>query len=108
MKPVYQAPDDNLNALCELRQKNPNRLLIGNLIITSICSKFDQTKSLLKGKVDILTVTGSKLDSSFRTTQFLIDGYSKPVRLDRNRNTVGVLLYVREDIACRVSKNNIR
>ena len=82
-------------------------LLIANLSITSICSKFNQTKCLLKGKVDILTITESKLDTSFRTTQtqFLIDGYSKPFRFDRNRNAVGVLLYVREDIACRESRS---
>ena len=81
-------------------------LLIGNLNITSICSKFNQTKCLLKGKVDILTITESKLDTSFRTTQFLIDGYSKQFRYDRNRNAIGILLYVREDIACRESKSN--
>ena len=81
-------------------------LLIGNLNITSICSKFNRTKCLLKGKVDILTITESKLDTSFRTTQFLIDGYSKPFRFDRNQNAVGFLLYVREDIACRESRNN--
>ena len=100
------ARNDNLNTLCELRQKNLNRLLIGNLNITSICSKFDQTKCLRKGKVDILTITESKLDSSCTATQFLIDGYSKPFKFDRNRNPVGVLLYVREDIACRKLKSD--
>ena len=38
-----KARDDNLNALSELRQKNPNRLLIDNLNITSICSKFEMS-----------------------------------------------------------------
>ena len=57
-----------------------------------------------KRKVDILTITESKLGRSFRTTQFLIDGYSKPLRFHRNRNAVGVLLYVREAIACRELK----
>ena len=53
-----------------------------------------------------MTITESKLESSFRTTQFLIDGYSKPFRFYRNRNVVDVLLYVREDIACMESKSN--
>lgn len=65
-------------------QKNPNRLFTGNLNINSICSKFDQMKCLLKGKVDTLTITAGKLDSSFATTQFLIDGYSEPFRFGRN------------------------
>ena len=66
--------DDNVNAPCELRQKPKHILLPGNLNINSICSKPDQIKCLLKGKVDILTITEIKLDSSFTTTQFLIDG----------------------------------
>ena len=87
------------------RQKQQNRLLIGNLNINSICSKFDQTKCLIKGKVDNLTITENKSDSSFTITQFLIYGYSKPFRFDRNRNAVGVLLYVREDIVSREVKS---
>ena len=69
-----KACDDNVNAPCELRQKPKHILLPGNLNINSICSKPDQIKCLLKGKVDILTITEIKLDSSFTTTQFLIDG----------------------------------
>ena len=69
-----KACDDNVNAPCELRQKPKHILLPGNLNINSICSKSDQIKCLLKGKIDILTITEIKLDSSFTTTQFLIDG----------------------------------
>jgi hypothetical protein len=36
--------------------------------------------------------------TSFPPEQFLIEGYSKPYRLDRNRNGGGVIIYVREDI----------
>ena len=74
-------------------QKNQNRLLIGSLNINSIYPKFDQTKYLLKGKVDSSTITENKPDSYFTFTQFLILVYSKPFTFDRNRNTVGVLLY---------------
>ena len=87
-------------------QKNPSRLLIGNLGISSICLKFDQTKCLLKEKVDSLTIIENKSDSSFTFTQFLIDGYSKPFRFDRNTNAVGVLLYVREDVVSRELKSD--
>ena len=54
--------------------------------------KFDQLKCLLQGKVDILVFTESKLDFSFPTNQFLIEGYSKPFRFGRNRNGFGILL----------------
>ena len=74
-----------------------NRLLVSNLNINSISNKFDQLKLLLRGKVDILVITETKLDSTFPTSQFLI-GYSEPYCFDRNSNGGGVLIYVREDI----------
>ena len=78
--------------------KNVNRLMIGNLNINSISNKFDQLKLFVQGKVDILIVTETKLDSTFPTSQFMIDGYSEPYRFDRNRNGGKVFIYIREDI----------
>ena len=75
-----------------------NRLLIGNLYINSIPNKFDQLKFLDRGNVDIFVITETKLDSTFPTSQFLIESYSEPYRFDRNRNGGGVLIYVPEDI----------
>ena len=75
-----------------------NRLLIDNLSINSISNNFDQLKFLVRGKVDILVITETKLDSTFPTSQFLIESYSEPYRFDRNRNGGGVLIYVPEDI----------
>ena len=82
--------------------KNVIRIIIGNLNINSISNKFDQLKLSFKGNVDILLVTKTKLDSTFPTSQFLIDGYSEPYRFDRNRNVGGVLLYIREDIPSKL------
>ena len=86
------------NYLSNLRVKNMNKLLIGNLNISSIPNKFDQLKLLVRGKVDSLVITETKLDSTFPTSQFLIEGYSEPYHFDRNRNGGGVLIYVPEDI----------
>ena len=74
-----------------LKVKNVNRLITGNLNINSISNKFDQLKLFVQGKIDILIVTETKLDSTFLTSQFVIDGYSEPYRFDRNRNGRGVL-----------------
>ena len=78
-----------------LRVKNMNRLIIGNLNINSISNKFDQLKLFARGKVDILIVTETKLDSTFPSSQFPIYGYSEPYRFDINRNRGGVLIYIR-------------
>ena len=64
------------NYLSNLRVKNMNRLLTGNLNINSISNKFDQLKLLVRVKVDILVITEIKLGSTFPTSQFLIEGYS--------------------------------
>ena len=35
-------------------------------------------------------------------SQFLIDGYTPSFRLDRNNNGKGIMLFVREDIPCKL------
>ena len=39
-----------------------------------------------------------KLDSSFPNGQFQIHGYSEPYAFDRNGNSSGILIFIREDI----------
>ena len=100
----FKAPptNTNINFLTNLRLRNVNKLIIGNLNINSLANKFEQLKILIQGNVDILVVTETKLDSTFPTAQFLIDGYSKPYRWDRNRYGGGVIIYVREDIPNKI------
>ena len=52
--------------------------------------------------IDVLLVSETKLDDSFPTAQFLLDGFSKPYRLDRCSNGGGLLLYVKDDISSRL------
>ena len=37
----------------------------------------------IKGNVDIMMISETKLDNTFPNGQFLIDGFSEPIRLDR-------------------------
>ena len=99
-------PLNGINVLSELRLKNVNKLIIGNLNINSIPGKFDQLKSVVQGKLDILVITETKLDSSFPKNQFLIDGFSQPFRRDRDRHGGGILIYVREDIPSKELLNH--
>ena len=52
--------------------------------------------------IDILLITETKLDSSFPSQQFAIEGYSQTLRLDRTSEGGGLIIYVRE---CRQIKN---
>ena len=81
-------------------------MIIGTLNINSISSKFDDLKILISGIFDILIITETKLDETYRISQFRIDGYSMPYRLDRNRNGGGVIIYVREDIPSKILRKH--
>ena len=41
--------------------------------------------------IDILVLTETKLDDMFPTAQFLVNGFSEPYGLNRNRNGEGII-----------------
>ena len=63
----------------------------------SLRNKFDSLVQMLHNNLDILLISETKINSSFPTVQFQIEGYTT-YRLDRNANGGGILLYIREDI----------
>lgn len=95
------------NLLREIRVKNVNRLIFGTLNINSLSSKFEQLIVVIDNHLDVLIIQETKLDPSFSIDQFIMKGYTKPYRLDRNRNGGGVVIYVREDIPSKeLNKHN--
>ena len=89
-----------MKVLKNIRQKHSNRLVIAQLNINSIRNKFTSLPNMIKDSIDILLISETKIDSSFPTVQFHIDGYTIH-RRDRNENGGGLLLYVREDVRNR-------
>ena len=79
-----------------------NKIIVGQLNINSIRNKFDFLAQQVKGNIDILMISETKLDESFPVGQFLIAGYSVPFRFDRNGNGGGILLYIKEDISSKL------
>ena len=47
-------------------------------------------------------ISETKLDSSFPKGQFHLHGFSEPYRLDRNGNGGGILVFICEDIPCKL------
>ena len=86
------------NTLKSLRKDNLNKLIFAHLNINSIRNKFELLSEQIKGNVDVLMISETKIDDSFPVGQFLIEGFCTPYRLDRNSKGGGILLYVREDI----------
>ena len=87
--------------LSDIRRKNLNRPIIGHININFLESKFDALKLLIEDILDILVVTETKIDASYPTAQFEINGFGTPFGLDRNKHGGGVMIYVREHLPCK-------
>ena len=92
----------NLKVLTNIRLKNRNRPITIQLNINSIRSKFDFSCSEISPSLDLLLVSETKLDDSFPMAQFLMSGFCKPYRLDRCSNGGDLMIYIRENIPCRL------
>ena len=102
--------EDPIVMLSNIRKKHLNRIIIGHININHLAGKFEALRSLIKDKLDVFVITETKIDASFPNTQFLIDGFSTPYRLDRNINGGGILIFVSDSIPCNevefISKPN--
>ena len=93
--------DENISDFCgvnDLRSQNPFRVIIGHVNINSIRNKFEPLVSFINNNLDILMISETKIDDTFPDSQFLINDFSVPYRLDRTAKGGGILLYIREDI----------
>ena len=81
-----ETPNNNLQddmlVLKNLRVSYPNNIITGHLNIISIRNKFEMLPLSIAQYVDILMLSETKLDSTFPSIQFLINGFSVPHRLD--------------------------
>ena len=87
------------------RLHNANNLTIGHLNINSFRNKFVFIEDIIKLFV-VFLVSESKLDHTFPSNQFRINGY-KIFRLDRNRLGGGLILYINENIRCKPLQEHI-
>ena len=71
---------------------------MGHLKINSIRKKFELLSSLIGGKIDIFMISETKLDATFPTNQFFIQGCSTVYRMDRNHKDGGIMLFVKDGI----------
>ena len=69
-------PCDTPSVLGKLKLQNIDKLVIRQISINSLLGKSDQLKVLIENNIGILIVTETKIDSSFSSSQFMIDDYS--------------------------------
>ena len=97
-------PDVILN---KIKAKNVDRLIIAHININFLERKFEPLVSLVKDKMDIFLISETKLDDTFPLHQFMIDGYSEPIRLDRNCYGGGLIFFIRDDLPCKVLPHSL-
>ena len=85
-------------SLRSIRIDNLKNVIIGQLNINSLRNKFHALTEIIRGNIDILIITETKLDHTFPQNQFRIPGYRIPYRKDRDKHGGGVMIFVREDI----------
>ena len=80
------------HTLFDLKSSNPSTLNFAYLNINSVRNKFENFKEIINGKVDIFTIAETKLDGSFPTSQFELEGYYSPFCLDIITQSGGLLV----------------
>ena len=97
-KPINEENTYGIRELKHLRNENPYRVIIGHININSIRNKFESLVKYVGNNLDILVVSETKIDDTFPESQFLIEGFSTPYRLDRTAKGGGISLYIRQDM----------
>ena len=76
--------------------------MIGHVNINYIRNKFELLLGSIKGNLDILMISETKLGSTFSSNQFTIEVYAAPTRFDGNVRGGLILLNIREAILARL------
>ena len=106
---MFRAADnDSETALRLNRSKYSKNITFSYLNINSIRNKFDSIRTALVDHVDIFIAAETKINESFPTAQFVIDGFHKPLRLDVTDKSGDLLVYVRSYLPlCQLTKHEI-
>ena len=91
--------------LTNLKASKENGVKIAHLNINFLYNKFEGLKLFIQDKIDVLVLSETKLDDTYMSNQFQIEGFSIPFRADRNAHGGGLLLYVRDEIPCKILTN---
>ena len=89
-----------------LRLKYAQNPIIAQTNVNSIRNKFELLVPQIASNIDVLMISETKIDESFRTSQFLTDEFliSSPYCLDRNSNGGGILVYFKNNIITKSLK----
>ena len=94
----------DFHGINDLRNKNPFSVIIALINTNSIRNMFQPLVSFINYNFDIFMISEAKNDDTFPGSQFFIESFSVPYRLDRTAKGGGILLYIKEDIPSKHKK----
>ena len=59
-------------------------------------------QEVIGNNFDVLLISETKLDASFPSNQFILDGFTPLYRLDITQHGGGIMLFIREDIPSKL------
>ena len=93
------------DTLTNLKASKENGVKIAYLNINFLYNIFEGLKLFIQDKIDVLVLSETKLDDTYMSNQFQIEGFSIPFRAGRNAHGGGLLIYVRDEIPCKILTN---
>ena len=100
-KRLSTANTDISQILKGLRLSNPENVILAYLNVNSIRNKFENLLEIIKQNLDVLAVAETKIDASFPSAQFFLEGYHSPYRLDISRKSGYLSVHVKATIPSR-------
>ena len=92
----------NFNDLHESRPKTLNRLTFAHININSLRNKFEMLQEVIGNSIDVLLKSRTKINASFPSSQFILDGFTPPHRLDRTQHGGVKMLFIRQDVPSKL------
>ena len=89
-----------------VRIENSSYMIFGKININSIRNKLDLFMNSINNEIHILMISETKIGNSFPVSQVTMTGYSIPFRLNRTSHGGEILLFVRQDIPCKIIKTD--
>ena len=94
--------ETGLQQLQEDRLKHRKNPLIGYLNINSLRNKITDLRVIMKTlSLDYLILSETKIDESFPTSQFNVEGYEIRARRDRDKFGGGLIEFVQRGLICK-------
>ena len=95
--PIDEENTYDIRQLKCLRNQNPCRVIIGHININSKRNKFQSFVKYVGNNLHIGMVSATKVDDTFPESQFLIENFPTPHRLDGTAKSRGILLYIKQN-----------